>query len=138
MALSCGGTSGEDTNIAPLLYDILISPLKASLTTRKFTSPVETLIVDPKATEDTGNTDKVFTIIRENLNYISGLGLCFKRMPFFHKKLGDAEMHPKKFYLSLLQLSKQVKSQNSSFAHHNASHPSPTFIMYLQSSTHKS
>ena len=30
--------------------------------TRKFTSPVETLIVDPKATEDTGNTDKVFAI----------------------------------------------------------------------------
>ena len=27
---------------------------------RKFTSPVETLIIDPKATEDTGNTDKVY------------------------------------------------------------------------------
>ena len=26
---------------------------------RKFTSPTETLIIDPKATEDTGNTDKV-------------------------------------------------------------------------------
>ena len=131
MAQSCGGTLGKDTNIAPLLYDILISPLKASLTTRKFTSPVETLIVDPKATEDTGNTDKVFTITRVCLKYISGLGLCFKRMPFFHKKLGDAEMHPKKFYLSLLQLSKQVKSQNSSFAHHNAAHPSITNLHHV-------
>ena len=26
---------------------------------RKFTTPTETLIIDPKATEDTGNTDKV-------------------------------------------------------------------------------
>ena len=93
---------------------------------RKFTSPVETLIIDPKATEDTGNTDKVCATNKT---------VFWSRFKLFvndNTNEMNVQTQLKKFHLSLLQLSQQVKSSKRSFVQ-NWADPSSTFVMCLQS-----